>query len=79
MSGMSYFKKIGGTMLDTMRGVYPTHDWAEWKFQRTNPQFWATEGNRRKCMEYVGKEIGIHQLSDWYQITVREVHSKGGS
>lgn len=49
--------------------IYPDYDWLPWKFNKAHHNFWDDVNNQRKFMNWVGKEINIKQLDDWYKVT----------
>ena len=51
--------------------VYPEYEWLPWKFSNCPRNFWDDEKNQRKFMDWVGKELKIKDMSDWYKVSYR--------
>jgi hypothetical protein len=51
--------------------MYPEHDWLPWRFALVPRIFWDDAKNQRKVLEWAGKQLGVKQFSDWYEITVK--------
>ena len=62
-----------------MSAVYPQYDWLPWKFTKSPGKIWEDDKNKRKFLEWAGKELGIKELSDWYKVSTKEIQRLGGS
>ena len=51
--------------------MYPEYEWLPWKFEYGIRKFWAKEENKRMFVNYVEKELGIKESSDWYKVTMQ--------
>jgi hypothetical protein len=49
--------------------VYPDYDWLTWKFDNCPRNYWDDVKNQRNFMDWVGKQLNIIKMSDWYNIT----------
>jgi hypothetical protein len=63
-----YYHKSVPLLLSTM---YPEYNWLPWKFQQTPKNFWSDINNQRKFVEWVGKELKIKDMCDWYNVTLK--------
>ena len=61
-----------------MNFIYPSHEWLEWKFESVPKGFWSIHMNQRKWLDWLGEQLGYKSLEDWYQITTKIIHDKGG-
>lgn len=55
--------------------AYPNYDWLPWKFDKS-PTFWIDPENQRKFIEWAGKQLGVVNMSDWYNITNQVINKK---
>jgi hypothetical protein len=69
---------IGGTLLSTkyndspatlLATVYPENEWLPWRFVFCPSSFWSEVKNQRNFMDWVGKQLGINDMSDWYRVS----------
>jgi hypothetical protein len=49
--------------------VYPDYEWLPWKFARCPSNFWADTKNKRKFLEWAGKQLGVKTFDDWYKVS----------
>src|SRR5689334_11130136 len=49
--------------------AYPEYEWLPWKFDQCPDGFWNDIKNVRKYMDWAGKELGVKEMSDWYNIS----------
>jgi hypothetical protein len=59
--------------------VYPEHPFIPWKFSKLQSSYWDDMENRRRFFDWLGKELSIHDKSDWYLVTKETVQKFGGS
>jgi hypothetical protein len=77
--GSGLMEKYGNSAAKLVMSVYPHHSWLEWKFKQVPREFWDTKNNQRKFMDWLGKEIGLIHMDDWYKVTPDHIIEKGGS
>ncbi len=51
-----------------VKDYYPRRQWHEWKFSRVPAGFWENRENRHRFLDWLGKQLGYRQPSDWLQI-----------
>lgn len=63
-----------------LRRVYPEFDWYPWLFSQVPVGFWNSIQNHKDYFEWLGYELGIHQLDDWYKVRYGDyiAHHGGG-
>jgi hypothetical protein len=66
------------SLTKSLQETYPEFTWFEWKFNRIPIHFWDDEENQKKCFELVANELNINSLTEWMDITKREVIRAGG-
>jgi hypothetical protein len=49
-----------------LRGMFPSHEWIEWKFPVISTGFFDAKENRRRYFDWCGKELGYTKMEDWY-------------
>ena len=47
--------------------VYPEYNWLPWRFDL---DFWKDMSDSTMFVEWVGKKLGIKELSDWYNVNI---------
>jgi len=52
-----------------LKTAFPTHEWHPWKFSKVYPGFWRNPDNVRLYVEWLGKELRLNDLSDWYNVS----------
>jgi hypothetical protein len=77
-SGVSVLLHYKSSPIRALQELYPDIEWQEWRFSSPPKHFWTNKAHRRRFLEWLGGELGYRQPSDWYQLTVEIVISKGG-
>jgi hypothetical protein len=60
--------KYQGSMFAMLSAVFPEFDWLPWKFPQVPKTYWDNVNNVRKYLNWVGNQLGIKELKDWYQV-----------
>jgi hypothetical protein len=60
-----------------LAAVYPDYEWLPWKFARLSNDFWADEKNKRKFIEWAGKQLGIKHINDWNVVSTKDIRELG--
>lgn len=70
----------GGSAVRAVMETFPNHDWKEWRFVSCPRRFWNDRKNHRRYMEWLGEQIGVQELDDWYGVTNQDFRrAKGGA
>lgn len=78
----------GGELLKSRRGsaaaavidLIRRRRWHEWKFTRVPPGFWDHVENRRRYVEWLGRQLGYRHAKDWRHVRRRDFYEHcGGS
>ncbi len=70
----------GGSAVRAVMETFPDHDWKEWRFVSCPRRFWSDRKNHRRYMEWLGEQIGVRELADWYRFTNQDFRrAKGGA
>jgi hypothetical protein len=54
--------------------TYPENEWLPWKFSQCPKHFWSDDNNKRKFLDWTGKQLRIKEFSDWYKVSMK-VHN----
>lgn len=77
--GRKILRRFGDSLSDMLVTVYPDHEWEPWKFKGVPKGFWDERENQRRFGDWLGKQLGIKELGDWYNVTSADVISRGGA
>lgn len=66
--GNTPLKMFAGSPYRLLKDAFPRYDWQEWMFARVPDEFWNSPANRRRYMDWLGKQLGCSQPEDWYQV-----------
>jgi len=79
----AWLQRHGGSLQRTLHVLCPEQTWLPWRFERVENCFWADMDNRRRFLEWLGREWlkrKVEEPSDWYHVTFRDVRgAPGGS
>jgi hypothetical protein len=54
--------------LAALRDYAPGHDWKPWLMASTPQRYWRNPANRRRYMQWLGKQLGFVSTADWYEL-----------
>eukprot|EP01118_Nematostelium_gracile_P006157 TRINITY_DN1979_c0_g1_i3.p1 TRINITY_DN1979_c0_g1~~TRINITY_DN1979_c0_g1_i3.p1 ORF type:complete len:269 (+),score=45.57 TRINITY_DN1979_c0_g1_i3:142-948(+) len=79
--GESLLKTMyNGSLGKALQSVYPDHKWLLWKFDEEVPKkSWSNPQLQKDFMEYLGKELKIEKMEDWYTVTQKQFNKKRGA
>jgi len=72
---LSLFKS---SPLAIMQDCFPQQQWLEWRFCQVPGRFWRNPRNRHRCMNWLGKQLRIRRLEDWYQVSPQQFRKCDG-
>jgi hypothetical protein len=67
-----------GSHIKALECIYPHHNWIVGKFKYLSPKYWEKMENQRNYMDWLGVQLGITHLSQWYHISPRYIAKYGG-
>lgn len=76
--GSSLLFHFGNSMCSMMSGVHPEVVWLPWRFSHVPRGYWESLENRRECLEWLGRRLGVKGMEDWYKFGHAEVVRCGG-
>src|SRR5438128_2224085 len=56
--------------------LYPQHKWNSVQFSTIPRGYWNDEDNQRNYLDKIGRELGVKEMDDWYNVSVDEVKRK---
>jgi len=77
--GIGILTKYDGSPSKMLQSVYPEHNWNIYKFDKVPYGHWESMENQKKFMDWLGVELGVTEMQDWYKITQKEMEDKGAS
>jgi hypothetical protein len=66
--GSGLLQGYGGSLIAALQAVYPDHEWQEWRFKQIPGLLWQDPKNITRFFDWLGKELRITTVEDWYQI-----------
>ncbi|MCP4548077.1 MAG: hypothetical protein GY835_16560, partial [bacterium] len=63
---------FGGSPSAVVKDRYPDFNWQEWLFPTIPHHFWDDRTNRRRYLEWLGKQLGFKRMEDWYHLTAQD-------
>ena len=77
-NGQALLQHYGGSLFKILSVIYPEHSWIPWRFEKVPPFFWEDIKNQKNFFDWLGKELQIEDVEDWYHIKAADVDKKGG-
>jgi hypothetical protein len=72
-------KFYGGSPSKMVKSVYNSHEWKDEKFTHKAKEYWEIKDNHRNFLDILGKELGFKQITDWYNVSIKQIRGSGGS
>jgi hypothetical protein len=69
--GARLVSKYNGSMYKLMSSVYPEYEWLPWRFVKSPHNFFVDNKNKRDFLDWAGKKLGIKELDDWYNVSLK--------
>ena len=74
--GKDFRSNFGGYCLTFYHGspalaamdLFPKHRWQQWKFPKVPCGFWHQAENRRRYLEWLGRQLGFRRPEDWRRV-----------
>ena len=67
------------SLYKALQQIYPNHEWLAWKFKYYPVPYgyWSDKRHQQKFIEWVGKELQVKKLEDWYRLSNRHLQRLG--
>jgi hypothetical protein len=62
-----------GTVSKLLESIYTEHKWQTWRLGKVPHGYWQNMQNRVDLVEWLGKELKIQELDDWYRISDNQI------
>jgi hypothetical protein len=74
--GNGLSKKYHNSPSRLLAEVYPEHDWLPWKFDKCPQKYWDNVNNKRKFLDWAGKQLNVKEMGDWYKVTFKVMNKE---
>lgn len=51
--------------------VFSDYEWLPWKFNTVPKGFWDDKENVKKYMNWLGNQLNVNTMEDWYRVTMK--------
>jgi hypothetical protein len=68
----------GDSVADLVSSVYSEHEWLEWKFEKTQDNWWTAVENQIKFLDWFAKQRNIKDDLDWTTVDLSDIREAGG-
>ena len=65
--------------MSALKSVYPEYEWVEWRFNRVPVGFWGNSRKEKEFLEWMGKQLFVNELDDWYRVSMKQIRRVGAS
>lgn len=65
--------RFGDSIYEALVDAYPEHHFLPWKFASVPRAFWADPKNQREFLDWVGVQLGLKSLEDWYSVSLEQL------
>eukprot|EP01126_Amoeba_proteus_P018019 TRINITY_DN1895_c0_g2_i4.p1 TRINITY_DN1895_c0_g2~~TRINITY_DN1895_c0_g2_i4.p1 ORF type:complete len:406 (-),score=71.79 TRINITY_DN1895_c0_g2_i4:1126-2343(-) len=74
--GGSIMNSYQNSLSRALSNIYPEHAWKPFLFRNSPQGYWNSSQNRRDFLNWIGIEIGVSSLDDWYTIKQKDIYKK---
>jgi hypothetical protein len=78
-SGGPLIAANGNSLAMAVMRNYTEHKWEFWRFSVVPVGMWDQQTNQRRFFEWLGGQLGIHSMEDWYSIRASDTYKYGGT
>jgi len=71
---ISYYR---GSVHSALTDLFPGFSWKGWLQSATPHNYWDVESNKESFFDWLGREMKIRRLNDWYKVTADDMLEKG--
>jgi len=76
--GTNFIKLYDGSPIAALKDCFPRVKWKEWIFARVPRGYWKKPANRKRYLEWLGKELGYKKPQDWLMVSRDDFHNNYG-
>lgn len=78
--GSRLLQEFGSSwLIGALKDYRPEYEWLEWRFTSVPTGFWDDPANRRRYLDWLGKQLSFRRIEDWYQLTQHHVEKWYGA
>lgn len=75
--GSGLLCEFGDSLMAALFYIYPEHPWDLLKFHKMPQNFWSTPRRRKLYFDWIGRQLGIKEMVDWYKISLDDLDRSG--
>lgn len=76
--GNGLLKRFSTSPIGLLRDFLPNRNWKEWLFSQVPLDFWNSQANRLRYMQWLARRLGFQSSDDWYGISVQSFRENAG-
>src|SRR3569623_603660 len=76
--GGAFLLEYNSTISAAIKAFLPRYRWQEWLFSGTPKGFWDDRRNRKRYLDWLGKQLGYKKPEDWYAVTQHDIYAHRG-
>jgi hypothetical protein len=77
IGGSGIMAKYGNSVVKMLENLFPGQEWLPWKYNCPK-EFWGNVNNQRKYLDWLGIQINVKEMSDWYKIARKDFIENDG-
>lgn len=77
-AGLQLLRRYKTSPIAAVKEYFPRRRWNEWMFSRVPVDFWRHSINRRRYLQWLGKQLGYRRPADWSRLRDRDVTTNYG-
>jgi hypothetical protein len=71
-------RKYNSSLIKALLNIYPDYPWHPWKFESPAPKgFWTDIQNQKKYFDWLGEQLGVKTMDDWYNVKYSSIVATG--
>ena len=70
--------KQNGSYYSLIIDSFPEYDWKRWRFKTIPQKYWEDIENCREYLTWLGNQLGIQRIEDWYNVTQKDFNQNNG-
>jgi hypothetical protein len=56
-----------------VKDYLPHYPWLEWRFRQVPQGFWDQRANRRRYLDWLGRQLGFKRTDDWHLLSTQQL------
>lgn len=67
-----------GSLVVALRTIYSQYQWNPLRFAKVPHYSWSQQNNQRELFDWLGEQLGVCNLDDWYKVSCSQVAAVAG-